>query len=83
MNTLPLEIDEQTATLLTTQASRWGMTATELALQLIHRGLGLSSQKLQIHHDLDSLAGTWTAAQEREFLEAVAPFSKIDKEIWE
>lgn len=83
MNTLPLEIDKQTAILLTTQASRWGMTVAELALQLIHQGLGVSSQTLPIHHDLDSLAGTWSAAQEREFLEAVAPFSKIDKEIWE
>jgi hypothetical protein len=83
MNTLPLEIDEQTTSLLTIQANRWGMTVAELALQFIHQGLGLSSQKLRIHPDLDSLAGTWTAAQEREFLEAVAPFSKIDKEIWE
>jgi hypothetical protein len=31
---------------------------------------------------LARLAGTWTAEEHREFRESVAPFEKIDAELW-
>ncbi len=48
---------------------------------------GLLSLKQQLHsqpvyHDLDALAGTWTAQQADEFLGTLADFSKIDEELW-
>lgn len=33
-------------------------------------------------HDLDSLAGTWNAADLREFENAIEPLSKVDEQSW-
>ena len=35
-----------------------------------------------IHHDLDTLAGTWTEQQSKEFLSTLSDFSQIDEELW-
>ncbi len=35
-----------------------------------------------VHHDLDSLAGTWSVEEAREFVEATASFEQIDDGLW-
>ena len=32
--------------------------------------------------DISHLAGTWTAKQEKEFLKAIEPLTKIDENLW-
>lgn len=34
------------------------------------------------HHDLDALAGTWSAGDAQAFNNAVAPFEQIDDALW-
>jgi hypothetical protein len=34
------------------------------------------------HHDLDALAGTWSAEDLREFEEAIEPLTTIDEQLW-
>ena len=34
------------------------------------------------YHELDGLAGTWTARDERGFLARIRPLAEIDEELW-
>jgi hypothetical protein len=54
-----------------------------LILKLIKKGLGYSYEvKKTTYHDLDHLAGTWSAADAKEFQDNTAFFEKIDKDLW-
>ncbi len=53
---------------------------------LIARLLPAKSDKpesLPVYHDLDDLAGTWSAKDELDFLAATADFCKIDETVWQ
>ncbi|MBI4639366.1 MAG: hypothetical protein HY731_01660 [Candidatus Tectomicrobia bacterium] len=41
------------------------------------------SSQLQVYHDLDSLAGTWSDEQASEFLNAIADFEQVDEKLWQ
>jgi hypothetical protein len=34
------------------------------------------------YHDLDALAGTWSAEDLRKFEEAIEPLTRIDEQLW-
>ncbi len=55
-----------------------------LVLKLIDKELGLQPSKplLKRHHDLDALAGTWTAAEAAEFEAATGPLQQVDPGLW-
>ena len=38
--------------------------------------------KSLVHHDLDHLAGSWSAKEAEEFKENTLFFEQIDKELW-
>ncbi|AFZ11877.1 hypothetical protein Cri9333_0962 [Crinalium epipsammum PCC 9333] len=42
-----------------------------------------SENPITTYHDLDFLAGTWTADDETEFLSNTNDFNKIDKNLWQ
>ena len=76
-------IDEEIEKKLRIAARDNGDSINSTLLKLIRRGLGLDKQHpYQIFHDLDSLAGTWTEADEGEFMAVQAGFSMIDQDLW-
>lgn len=44
-------------------------------------GTGNGSRRV-VHHDLDHLAGTWSEAEYREFMDALREQRQIDPEMW-
>ena len=75
-------IDNEVKQQLKEQAAQAGISVNALLLKYIHRGVGIPSGDRKIHHDLDSLAGTWTDKQLQEFLQSTSQFEKIDEEMW-
>ena len=66
------------------QASQRNISLGALVLDLVRLGLIVSQGKsqLQTHHDLDDLAGTWSAQDAELFDRVVADFEKIDERLW-
>jgi hypothetical protein len=61
-NTLVTQLDTASATWIEQKAQRTGLPIDVIVRQLIQRGIELERQQLrrERHHDLDSLAGTWS-----------------------
>lgn len=57
------------------------VNATILAILRESTGLAQPARR-RAHHDLDHLAGTWSADDVREFGATVAPLAQIDEELW-
>ncbi|HEX2580202.1 MAG TPA: hypothetical protein VHK67_07370 [Rhabdochlamydiaceae bacterium] len=74
-------IPEEVMALLKREAKRLHTSVNVLILKMIERGLGFSYKK-NTYHDLDHLAGTWSAADAKNFEESIKPLEKIDKELW-
>ena len=51
----------------------------EEALHALSRGLGVADEKV-LHHDLDSLAGTWK--EDPAFDAAIAAQDQVDQKLW-
>jgi hypothetical protein len=66
------------------QAASLNASVNSLVLQLITQGLGRQphSAKRKRFDDLDALAGSWQKKEAVQFERAIAPFSKIDEELW-
>ncbi|MEZ4525213.1 MAG: hypothetical protein R2941_04765 [Desulfobacterales bacterium] len=45
--------------------------------------MDFNDAQLEVYHDLDMLAGTWTDEETQEFLTAIADFSQVDETLWE
>jgi plasmid stability protein len=76
-------LDEETAARLKAAAQARGVSVNRHALDLLRRGLGLLPRtRSERHHDLDHLAGTWTAEDTAELAKALAAFEHIDDELW-
>ena len=65
-------------------AKRRGMSVNRLLIDTLNMETGLApaARQLATHHDLDKLAGTWSAAEARAFAKATASFGQIDKGLW-
>ncbi len=63
------------------QAAQRNISLDALVLDLVRLGLIISQSKsrLQTYHDLDDLAGTWSAQDAESFERVVADFEKIDE----
>ena len=77
LNQLPAELEAA----LRTEQSRSGRTLEEVAVDLLHSALGLKRRPLR-SNGLRELAGRWSEEDKRLFDEAVAPFDKIDADLW-
>lgn len=76
-------IDESLAQTLKELARNQGVSLNSLALRLIREAAGIDKRKRTlVHHDLDTLAGTWLEEDESEFLNATRALKAIDEEIW-
>ncbi len=77
-------VDDKALAALKKRAAKEGTSVNTLVLRLIEQGLGLRRAKpaLTRHDDLDALAGSWRKADAAEFERAVAPFSKVDAQLW-
>jgi len=72
-------LDETTAARLHEEAERRHLSLEELAAQLLREGLGLKRP----YHDLDHLAGTWTAEEADAFDQRIEEmFEQVDEEAW-
>ena len=67
--------------LLKREAKKSHTSVNVLILQMIERGLGFTHKQV-LHHDLDYLAGSWSAMEEKSFEENTQYFEQIDKELW-
>ncbi len=77
-------IDDTLAQTLKNLAHSQGMSINALTLRLIREATGIDKKKRTTrHHDLDSLAGTWSSHDETEFRSAIVQFNTIDGEIWQ
>jgi transcriptional regulator with XRE-family HTH domain len=65
------------------EASATGAGPEEVVVRLLLRATGLKEPTAsERFHDLDALAGTWSAEDLAEFETAVADFERIDEELW-
>ena len=66
------------------EAQRTGLPVEDVVRTLIYRGLEVERQKArrQHYHDLDALAGTWSAEEADEFRRAIADLNQIDSTLW-
>jgi len=77
-------LDDKTAKILKDHAHRSGKSVNLQVVELIRKGLGLttSAMGVQAHTDLDHLAGTWNAKEAREFAQRTEAFEAVDEELW-
>ncbi|MFH1176355.1 MAG: antitoxin [Acidobacteriota bacterium] len=76
-------LDEVAAARLKDEARRRGLSVNAVLKLLVREGLGLvRPDRTRRHSDLDSLAGSWSADEARDFLCAVEPFERVDEELW-
>jgi hypothetical protein len=76
-------LDETTARWIEEEAQRRGVSAETVVLELIRKGIKVEQHpRPENHHDLDSLAGTWSAEEADEFLKAIADFEQVDERLW-
>jgi hypothetical protein len=85
---LPLtitQLDSNATEWIEREAQRTGLSVEAVVRQLIYRGLEVERHKIrqQRHHDLDALAGTWSAEEADEFGRAVADLNQIDPTLWQ
>ena len=76
-------LDEPLINQLKQKAAHQGMSLNSLILNMLRQNLGLiAHHKIQIYHDLDSLAGTWAKDEAKTFMKNISPFEKIDADLW-
>lgn len=66
-------------------AGREGISLNRAALRLMRQGAGIGPDAQfsdRIGDRLDHLMGTWSEEEEREFIEAVEEFERIDEDLW-
>ncbi len=76
-------IKPEVMTLLKHKAKKLNVSVNTLIHSYIENGLGISQKtKNVIHHDLDHLAGSWSAEDEKMFKKNTEYFEQIDEELW-
>jgi hypothetical protein len=69
--------------ILKREADQQHISVNVLILRLIEAGVGyVHTMKRSTYHELDHLAGTWSAQDEKRFAENTKHFEKIDKDLW-
>lgn len=71
-------IDEDLEKTLKEEAKLRRTSMNKLVLEILRQNL----TKKKYYHDLDHLAGTWTAEEAEEFEKHISPFEQIDEEMW-
>jgi hypothetical protein len=79
------QLDRAATEWIEQEAQRTGLPIEAVARRLIYRGLEVERQqaRLQRYHDLDTLAGTWSAEEADEFRQAITDLNEIDPALWQ
>jgi hypothetical protein len=56
-----------------------GLSLNRTVIRILEEALG---QRRELHHDLDHLAGTWSAEEAAAFDAALTEQRRIDPELW-
>jgi hypothetical protein len=78
-------LDATTTEWIEQEAQRTGTPVEDVVRRLVYRGLEQERQKArrQCHHDLDALAGTWSAEEAEAFRNAIADQDRVDPTLWQ
>ena len=84
MTTMTLRgIDDSVSGALKEKARQEGSSVNTVMLRILKESLGIEKKKRNaVYHDLDHLAGTWSAQDAAEFERATAVFEKVDEDMW-
>lgn len=63
------------------RAEREGSSLNSLVVRLL-QGEGTQAKTRPVFDDLDALAGTWSAQDQRAFERQTAAFSEVDATLW-
>ena len=74
-------IPADVAAALEAEKQRRGLSLNRTILSVMREALGLSDSRRR-SNGLRRRARIWTQAESRQFEEAVAPFGKIDEDMW-
>jgi len=76
-------IKDEVMLTLKQEAEKRNTSVNLVILKLIEKGIGYSAaMKKPTHHDLDKLAGTWSAEDASAFERNTKDFEKIDEDLW-
>ena len=67
------------------KAQERGTSINKAVINLLEEGTGIRDKrngKKSLHHDLDSLAGSWTKEEAEEFDKSLAAQRTIDPDLW-
>lgn len=82
MKTLTIRnVPKRLADALDRERRRKDASLNSTVLELLGRSLGADGHGPR-RNGLATLAGTWSADEQRQFEAAVAPFEKIDDDMW-
>jgi hypothetical protein len=78
------DLDSNILDQLQVEALRRGVDVGVVIKQMIRDELSpfVASGPVETHHDLDALAGTWSAEDAGAFLSATADFRQRDEDLW-
>ena len=79
-------VDAKLHNALKETAQERGVSVNRVVLDALRKAAGVEpagGQSQQQYHDLDYLAGTWTAAEYDEFMAALTDHRSIDDELWQ
>ena len=81
LRNLPSEL----AKIIGQKAEEKGVSINKAVISLLEEGTGIRGKrngKKSLHHDLDSLAGSWTRDEAEEFDKSLASQRTIDLDLW-
>lgn len=64
------------------EAAASGTSMNKTVIRLLERATGIGKRKRR-HHDLDHLAGSWSAADAQAFERELERQRRVDPELWE
>jgi len=65
------------------KARKERLSLNKAIVKLLEEATGAEKPRAKLlHHDLDRFAGTWSAAEYRQFTEALREQRQIDPEMW-
>lgn len=76
-------LPKELARLVRHRAARDRTSLNRALISVLEESLGASRRSSDVlHHDLDDLAGSWTAADARRFERELAAQRAVDPELW-
>ena len=79
LRNIPLKLQEA----IRKRAGKEGLSLNRTVLRMLEEAFGeRTTSRVELHHDLDHLAGTWSDQEATDFETALAKQRRIDPELW-